>query len=405
MKMRDLVVAGVMGVVLLCASALGSGCAAMPGSNTRGLTPAPPIGTHVRTAFAHHLNGPGPVLTSKFAGQIFGWGIDENGTDGVLTEVVPGSGNSFTSIVEAFDQPTAQIKKVVRKQFSGPSGNRELAVEGILSNDVGLVDYERLYPNSVRRDIYYVMAPVLGYEITGTWTRPPGRNFLIYDIADQQRDPVAVMAATIIDRTIKNPPTFEVVVTDVATNRILHILHAPKLDGVNYPYLVAEDITTHHAYVPAANYRSETVFVDFDTRNGHVSNTFIAPPFSGPVGGIAIDSATHMMCTTTGTNYSVQMYDLRTKKQTFVGQIPNAGGEGQAGSSIAADPIHHVFLVEQPNSLLGGSEIYVYDEKGKVLEGLTGFAFAPSSGIQVDATGRTGYVAGPHANQLQSFTY
>src|ERR1700736_3223215 len=105
------------------------------------------------------------------------------------------------------------------------------------------------------------MAPVLGYKITGAWTRPPGHNFLIYDIADQQTDSVAVMAATIIDGNIKNPPTFEVVVTDVAMNKILHILHAPKLDGVNYPYLVAEDTTTHHAYVPAANYQSETVFV------------------------------------------------------------------------------------------------------------------------------------------------
>jgi hypothetical protein len=405
MKIRDLFMTRVMTCVLVCAAAFGSGCTVTPGLIARSSVPAPPIGGQASAAFERRLVGPGPILTSKFFGQIFGWGIDENGTDGVLTEVVPGSGNSFTSIVEAFDQPTAQIKKVVRKQYSGPSGNRELVVEGILANDVGLVDDERLYPNFVRRDVYYVMAPVLGYEITGTWTRPPGHNFLIYDIADQQSDPVAVMAATILDGNIKNPPTFEVVVTDVATNKILHILHAPSRDGVNYPYLVAEDTTTHHAYVPAANYRSETVFIDFDVRTGRVSNKFVAPPFSGPAEGIAIDSATHMMCTTTSTSYRVQMYNLKTEKQTFVGQIPNSGGEGQAGSSIAADPINHVFLVEQPNSLLGGSEIYVYDEKGKVLEGLTGFAFGPSSRIQVVATSRSGYVAGPLPNQLQAFTY
>jgi len=110
----------------------------------------------------------------------------------------------------------------------------------------------------------------------------------------------------------------------------------------------------------AANYHSQTVFIDYDIRSGHASNNFVAPPFSGPVAGIAIDSASHMMCTTTASTYSVQMYDLKTKKQTFVGQIPNSGGEGQAGSSIAADPINHLFIVEQPNSLQGGSEIYVY---------------------------------------------
>ena len=85
------------------------------------------------------------------------------------------------------------------------------------------------------------MAPVSKKKVTGTWTRPPGRNFLIFDIADQQSNPVAVMAATILDRSIKNPPTFEVVVADVATNKILRILHAPSGDGVDYPYFVAED--------------------------------------------------------------------------------------------------------------------------------------------------------------------
>jgi len=99
------------------------------------------------------------------------------------------------------------------------------------------------------------------------------------------------------------------------------------------------------------------------------------------------------------------MYDLKTKKQTFVGQIPNAGGEGQAGSTIAADPINHLFLVEQPNSLRGGSKIYVYDEKGDVLESLSGFDFGPLSGIQRVAANRSGYVAGPQANELRSLTY
>jgi hypothetical protein len=120
---------------------------------------------------------------------------------------------------------------------------------------------------------------------------------------------------------------------------------------------------------------------------------------------MAIDSSTHMMCTTTGTTYSVQMYDLTTKKQTFVGQIPNSGGESQAGTLIAADPVNHLFLVEQPNSLRGGSEIYVYDEKGNVVESLPGFQFGDPGGIQLVAKTHSGYVPGPNANQLTSFTY
>jgi hypothetical protein len=367
--------------------------------------PVTPLSRSAAQPFAHHAVGPGLTVTSKFGGQIFGWAIDENGIDGVLTEVTPPSGSPFTSVVETFDQTTGKITKVVRKQKGGPSGGRELFVDAILANDVGLIDDERRHVGRPLRDVYYVMTPVTGGKFTGTWTRPSGYDFLLWDIADQQTNPDAVMAATIVAHGISQPPTFEVVVTDVATNELLHTLYAPKGDGVNYPYFVAEDMTTQHAYVPAANYHSQTVFIDYDIKSGHVSNNFVAPAFSGPVAGMAIDSATHMMCTTTGSTYSVQMYDLKTKQQTFYGQIPNSGGEGQAGSSIAADPINHLFIVEQPNSLQGGSEIYVYDEKGNVLESLTGFAFSPSSGIQIVASSRSGFVAARQPNQLQSFTY
>jgi hypothetical protein len=367
--------------------------------------PVTPLLRSAAQPFARGAVGPGLTVTSKFGGQIFGWAIDENGTDGVLTEVTPPSGSPFTSVVETFDQTTGKITKVVRKQSGGPSGGRELFVDAILANDVGLIDDERRHVGRPLRDVYYLMAPVSGKKITGTWTRPSGYDFLLWDIADQQTNPDAIMAATIVAHGISQPPTFEVVVTDVATNKLLHTLYAPHGDGVNYPYFVAEDMTTQHAYVPAANYHSQTVFIDYDIKSGHVSNNFVAPAFSGPVAGMAIDSATHMMCTTTGSTYSVQMYDLKTKQQTFYGQIPNSGGEGQAGSSIAADPINHLFIVEQPNSLQGGSEIYVYDEKGNVLESLTGFAFSPSSGIQIVASSRSGFVAARQPNQLQYFTY
>jgi hypothetical protein len=404
-----------MRVILSVAAALAIGYFLAGRAGAGPAVHAPQVAAQARTAageapvrtrppFARRAVGPGVIVTSKFGGPIFGWAIDENGSDGLLSEVTPPSGNPYTSIVETFDQTTGKITKVVAKEGSGPSGSRELVVDAILANDVGLIDDE-LRKNLEVHDKYYVMAPVTGNKVNGMWTRPPGKDFLLWAVADQQTDPTSVMATTILQHGISQPPTFQVVVTNVATNQLLYVLSTPKGDGVNYPYLVAEDTATHHAYVPAANYRSETVFIDYDVSTGRVSNNFVAPAFSGPVFGIAIDSATHMMCTTTHSTYSVQMYDLKTKKRTFVGQIPNAGGEGQAGSSIAADPVHHLFLVEQPNSLLGGSEVYVYDEKGNVLEGLTGFRFSDSSGILVNASARSGFVAGPAFNQVQSFTY
>ncbi|HVR47992.1 MAG TPA: hypothetical protein VMT95_15285 [Candidatus Binatia bacterium] len=400
---------GAREVALLATIAFVAGCAKLAGSNSGGLPLSPQAATAGRQVVAGRLVGPGPVLTSKFGGPIFGWAIDENGTDGVLTEVTSLTFPS-KSVVETFDQTIARIVKVVRKQSTGKQGNRELSVYGIAANDVGLIDDGRVnLRNFHRHDVYYVMAPVTGNKISGTWTRPPGKDFRIVNVPDQQVDPRFVMAATVVP-DITKPPHFEVVVTDIASNKILRVLHPPRLDGVNFPYFVAEDTTTHHAYVPAANYHSQTVFIDFDVLTGRVSNNFVAPPFSGPVKGIAIDSATHMMCTTTQSNYSVQMYDLTTKKQTFVGQIPNSGGELQAPSSIAADPVNHLFLVEQPQSLRGGSDIYVYDEEGDIVETLTGFQFPsytllPASPIHIVPSSRSGYVVGPGANQLQSFTY
>jgi len=66
--------------------------------------PVTPLLRSPAQPFARRAAGPGLRVTSKFGGQIFGWAIDENGTDGVLTEVTPPSGSPFTSVVETFDQ-------------------------------------------------------------------------------------------------------------------------------------------------------------------------------------------------------------------------------------------------------------------------------------------------------------
>jgi hypothetical protein len=387
---------------LCVAVAVAAGCSQTTGLNPGHLPEAGQLASRP-VQFARRLVGPGSVLTSHSGGPIIGWAIDENGTDGVLTEVTRIS-TPYRSIVETFDQATAQIVKVVREQNSGPKGNRELAVRGILADDVGLIDDELRHEGKTFRDVYDVMVPVTGNSISGTWKQPPGKDFLLYDIADQQSNPVSVMTATILDGVISKPPTFEVVVTDVETNKVLRILHAPRGDGVDYPYLVAEDTSLNKAYVPAASYSSNPIFIAYDVNTGKAAS-FLGPSF-GPIDGMAIDSTTHVLCTTTHSDYSVEFYDLKGGKQISEVALPNAGGEQEAGYSIAADPINHLFLVEQPlSSVSSGSTIYVYDESGSLQETLNGFAFGDYSGIQITAATRSGYVAGPRANQLQSFTY
>jgi hypothetical protein len=196
----------------------------------------------------------------------------------------------------------------------------------------------------------------------------------------------------------------EVVVTDVATNKTKFTLDVPHGDGVDYPYLIAEDTELREAYVPAASYSSKPIFIIYDLQTGKESS-FLGPYHE--VVGLAVDSTAHTMCTATETDYSVEFYNLKTKKQTFSEPLPGAGGEQESGSSIAADPINHLFLVTQPVSSQpgGGSTIYVFTESGSLVETLNGFSFESGTGLQVDAAKRSGFVDGPQFNQLQSFTY
>jgi hypothetical protein len=82
------------------------------------------------------------------------------------------------------------------------------------------------------------------------------------------------------------------------------------------------------------------------------------------------------------------------------------------GAAVAADPIHHLFLVAQLNSTVApnGSTVIVYDEHGKLVEFINGFELLNRFSVvvphlAVNPSNRTGYVDGPNLNQLQEFTY
>ena len=180
-------------------------------------------------------------------------------------------GYTLISTIETFDQTSGNITKVVARQRSKHE-NHELFADAILASDVGLIDDERAFVQQhLRRDIYDVMAPVSRNNYC-TVDPPPGKDFLMYDIADQQSNSVAVMEPC--PRWSHHQAAYLRSRRDGrCNNEILRTLYAPKGDGVNYPYFVAEDTTTQHAYVPAANYHSQTVFIDYDIRGGHVPTT------------------------------------------------------------------------------------------------------------------------------------
>src|SRR4029077_12513913 len=55
------------------------------------------------------------IVHSRFGGQIFGFDIDQNGAEGVLSEAQTLSDGNVLAAVETFDQATGKILKVIVK--------------------------------------------------------------------------------------------------------------------------------------------------------------------------------------------------------------------------------------------------------------------------------------------------
>src|ERR1700722_12815243 len=81
----------------------------------------------------------GPIIVhSKFGGQIFGFDIDQNGTEGVLSESKTLSNGNVLAAVETFDQKSGKILKVVSKTET----QDDFLTLGIAGTNLGLVERE-----------------------------------------------------------------------------------------------------------------------------------------------------------------------------------------------------------------------------------------------------------------------
>ena len=160
------------------------------------------------------------------------------------------------------------------------------------------------------------------------------------------------------------------------------------------------------------NPHESATFYVMDAATGKHLRSFYGVGYGFP-NGMAIDPTTDTMCTTTTGDRDVEFYNLSTGKGRAV-QIPILYSKGPLtnGAAVAADPIHHLFLVAQLDSTFSsyGSTVIVYDEHGKLVEYINGFDFfSPYSVVvphlAVNPSNRTGYVNGPNPSQLQEFTY
>lgn len=361
----------------------------------------------------HPKVGLGKVLSSAHGGQIFGFDVDRDGADGMIDDAVSESNGSLDSYVETFDINTAKVTKVVKKLVSS-NGDQELVVRGIGANDVGLVDEERVSFNNghvTRDDLFDLLNPVSGEKIDGKWTLPDDKHSLFWQLVPNQTTTEQVVVAY---RDGANAVPW-LYVTDLATNKISASIELTSFED-DYLLELAQDTTTDEAVTFINSYPGGpppvNVVINLKTKKIRQFNGFNNGFYgAGMIDGLAVDSTTGILCTTTNLNSQVEFYKLSDGSGTWA-QLPGTTDtdEINSGGAVANDPLHHLFLVMQPYSSTGGSStVYVYDEKANLKETINGFNF-PNSGtigvnIVINPRLRVGYASGPNVNQLQQFFY
>jgi hypothetical protein len=347
-----------------------------------------------------HAVGLGKILSSN-DGQIFGFDIDRNGTDGAL---------ATASNVETFDQDSGAIRKTFPK--SPPSGT-SYVFDAIVTGDVGLVTRD-VMPNGspFAKRFYDLMDPVKG-RFAGKWM-PPVKDIEVESAGPNQTTGMTAIFAIELEKN-DIPDLFE---SNVAKNEFGKVFHLnPRTFGVGNLPQVAQDTATNEAVIATSPDGGRVqgaapinVLVDLKTGKQTQFTGLNNGEFgAGFVNGLAVDSGTGIAATATELNAQVEFYDLA--QQTGVAaQLPCTGdtSQGNSGAGIANDPVNGLFLVTDPSYCSGsqGSAIVVYDEKGNLVETITGFKFAlgePAPAI--NPSKRMGWAFGPSFNQLQQFFY
>ena len=354
--------------------------------------------------------GAGKVLVhSKFGGQIFGFDIDQNGTEGVLSEAQTLANGNVLAAVETFDQKTGRILKVVIKTET----QDDFITMGVVGTSVGLIEREHEVSFDHVKRTFHILNPLASNQFTGVWTPPIGARHIIMPAGVSRSQGVGDVAVFAYDNSGK----FIVYVfsSNVAANTfgpVVKITDSNNFGSVPPP--IAYDSKTNQAVLGGGNgcFGCSPVIgvVDLAKRK---FKEFKGLGF-GFVNGVAIDAADGIACTTTEDDASVEFYNLK-KKTGFTVVLPNSGEQQFfSGQDVEFDPIHKLFLIAQENSssASSGSTIYVYDTKGNLKKTLNGFVFnntfnVVAMHIALNPSQRSGFVDGPDqgVTELQSFTY
>jgi len=354
-------------------------------------------------ASSHPVAGPNGVFVhTALGGEILGYDVDRNGTEGILAEYVALADGKSNVALETFDQQTGKIVKIV-KQLDDTDD--DFVAQNIVGNGIGLALFQRSKAEFVHKNIFKTLDPLAGNRFTSVWTPPLGQNELLSSISENQgRATTAVMGF----ENGGNEQTF-LFSSDVGANTFgARVALTDTVFGFYDSPVMALDDNTQTAVVAAsAGCRScipELALVDLV---GGTVDEFEGIGF-GLVNGIAVDSADHLAVTATEIDFSLEFYNLKTKIG-FPVTLHGATSQAQSGTDVEYDPVNKLFLVGQPFTSTGssGSSIQVFNRKGKFIESVDNLSLPVSSAlIAINPNTRTGFVwLTPSGSSLQGFSY
>ena len=367
------------------------------------------LGLPAKVEAQHSLGSETTVVHSQFGGQIFGFDIDQNGTEGVLSESQDIGGGRVLAAVETFDQTTGAILKVVKKLQT----KDDFVTLGIGGAAVGLVEREHVKGIYVVKRIYEELSPVNKNNFTGTWNAPLASNDIIEGFSQNQGAGGGTFTNAVL--AFQNGGNNNTFVFGTNVNTKTFGKQITLTDPVfSISPVMAYDAKTNQAVIAAATGAvggpaPQIALVDLTKGTVKEFTGILGPPpfHQGYVNGIAVDSEDGIACTTTELDAQVEFYDLN-KQTGFAVPLPGNAGQLQSGQNLEYDPINKLFLVAQPFSSTGpGSSIQVYDINGNLVESLNGFNFPISTGamFQIHPSQRSGFVYGTGLAELDLFTY
>jgi hypothetical protein len=366
-----------------------------------------------RRGDTREIGGGSIFVTSAFGGSIFGFDIDQNGTEGVFSEgqTLP-NGNTLAA-VETFNQATGKIVKVVKKSDNSLD---DFVTHGIVGTSIGLVEHQIVPQLYITKRVYEELNPLDDNKFTGKWKTPLTKDDIIIGVSRNQGFPTTAVFA------FENGQfTSFVFAANLAAKTVGPIVNlSDQIFGFNYSPVMAYDTVTNQAVIASSTGAvggpaPQIALANLTTGEVTEFTGVWEPPYGpGSVNGIAVDSEDGIAVTATELEGNITFYDL-SKQTGFLVALPDPG-QVTSGTDVEFDPVHKLFFVaQQVSGTASGSSIQVYDTKGNFVESLNGFNFSDTSSvigtyIALNPSNRSGFVnsAGPQGTQgdaLQSFTY